>query len=270
LPENSQAPACVSTIKPIKQGPAYENPEKVLNTPHEMVQFFGEYLRNYLAQTINENKREEHKRVPKEMWARADEVIANEIATLCIKTRVGLPYFSEKPDGNVWIVKITGSTTPPEFTFEFIQILEKATKHDITLKIHDDRIEVVVNTSATYISGKVVRPEHILLADEGDDGNLINHATGDRKMDTPDYIAECDLHDVITRVRNQLPGDECQDTFDIYRQHGSKYIQFSDKFGDGMPKICQIAEFLGTTPKNIKMYREAIRIACLANGLHPQ
>lgn len=88
-------------------------------------------------------------------------------------------------------------------------------------------------------------------------------------MDQDDHVQLVDTIDVLEIVRISLPDGTCKAVFDIDSGQGSTYHDFSDRFGDGTPKKCHMAEFLGVAHRTIGQCRDQIKIHCLDRGLVP-
>lgn len=71
--------------------------------------------------------------------------------------------------------------------------------------------------------------------------------------------------DTITTLREQLP-DDAKPVFDIYNED-TRPMEFIEQFGDGRPRICHIAQFLGMSPREVKRLLSTIRHHCLYLGV---
>jgi predicted Zn finger-like uncharacterized protein len=83
LDSSQKVPTCRSCIKYIPGDKFYEDPDSIINDPDQIRKFFGEYAWNYCRQHIKENQRSEHKKTPRKIVGRADEIIYQELLALC-------------------------------------------------------------------------------------------------------------------------------------------------------------------------------------------
>ena len=275
---NETNPTFTSCMNFISGEKKYSDPEKIIQSPEQLRKFFGEFVWNYFRQQINENERK-YRTTTQEITAPADQVIAQEIVSLCSKMEVEINSKNDvRPDNGFYSVKVFGLLTTPEFSCELLPVLEKAEKYGVVVRITPGSIDVQVHNCAPVISSSVIRPEYISMIDgvkteSGDDEQFSVEQISFRtsrgsRMDQEDHVATIDLSDASRRTRSSLP-ENCQAVYDIFCQTGGIYEQFSTKFGDQPPKINHIAEFLGITAKVVKNRCNTIKLHCLANDFVP-
>jgi transcription elongation factor Elf1 len=277
------APKCESPIEYFAGEKKYEDPDKIINDDTQLVKFFGEFVWNYFRQQLAENGRKEHKKEPRKVVGRADEVIVQEILSLCQRMKIDHNYCQrDQPQNGRYTIAVVGLLTPPEFTAEFAVLHEKARNHNVVIECNESEIQVVENSNAKSIEALISKPEHVLVLDnstksggENDDGGFtisqISFRTiGAYKMDQDDHIATIDATDVMLAVRESLPDGDCKKIFDIQCGIGETYGTYSIEFGDDKPKKNHIARFLGITARSVTIYMENIRTICLAHGLVPK
>lgn len=166
--ERQRSPKCTTPITPIAGKKAYDSPDAVLADNRQLVKFFTEFVWNYFRQILKENGRVEHKKTPQTISDRADRVIVQEIISVCDSYKLNYNYCSKtQPELGKHHIRIGTNRTPPELTSEFIVILEKARANGITVEFDEDVIKVLVNTAAPYITATVIRPEHVIMAENG-------------------------------------------------------------------------------------------------------
>lgn len=274
-----QAPKCESCIDFIPGDYVYENPEAVLADPVQLVKFFGEFLWNYFRQTLKENSRAEHRKTPIKIVGPADQIIVEELLSLCSRMKLDYNYCHRtQPERGFYNVHIIGLQTPPEFSVEFAVLRERAKSHDIVITTDSTYIHVAVNSDASNIEAFVIKPEHVLVLDnhtsetqnnqEGQSFTIeqISYRTvGLNRMQQEDHVGIIDNKDVITAVRKALPDGDCQKVFDIWASEGDIYKRFSKEHGDKKPCINHIARFLGITTRAVNQHKETIAVNCLAN-----
>jgi hypothetical protein len=277
--ERQASPKCTTPITPIAGERAYNNPDAVLTDDRQLVKFFTEFVWNYFRQILKENGRVEHKKKPQTISDRADRIIVQEIISVCDSYKLSYNYCNKtQPELGKYHIRIGTNRTPPEVTSEFIAILEKAKANGVVVEFDEDNIKVLVNTAAPYITADVIKPEHVIMTENGshsgsdneNDQFEISDITDDRR-DTmrEDHTAMIEAEDAITAVRRSLPNEECRKIFDIWSCRGDSYRGFSDQYGDNKACINHIAQFMGITPRAVKNHKETIKINMLACGMVP-
>ena len=280
LPDGAKIPRIESTIIAIPTKKKHTNAEEILNDPDQLRKFFGEFVWNYFRQEIAENSRETHRCLPKRVTGRADEVVTEEIISLCTKMGVDCYYCSRtQPENGRFTINLVGLETPPEFTAELVPILNKAQQSQVEYVITGKTIEVLVNHDAPTIEAYVVKPEFVsVLANSSgsdDEEGAIGHSVEQISsrsvlgvtMDSEDHVEVVDARDSLTMVREGLPVGPCLDIFDILTQQGEIAERYGEKYPE--PKINHIATFLGLTTRSVKNYQEIIKMRCLMANLIP-
>jgi len=271
-----RAPTCRSPIEYIPGKKSYDNPEDIINDPVQLSKFIGEYGWNYCRQQIAENERAEHRKAPRKIVGRADEIILQELLALCKKMKLDYFYEPDNIDDRAYNVFIVGLLTPPEFSVELALLRRRALLHDIKIETISNGISVLKNSGALNITSKVSMPEHVMYQEENDSEEQgftlkqISYRTVEgERMDQDDHVQVVDTNDVLEAVRVSLPDGTCKAVFDIDSGLGQAYNDFSDRFGDNPPKKCHMAEFLGVPHRTIGLCREQIKVHCLSHGLVP-
>ena len=273
-----KAPRCESCIDFIPGDKIYDDPDEVINDPVQLVKFFGEFLWNYFRQTLKENSRAEHRKTPTKITGPADQIIVEELLSLCSRMKLDYNYCSRtQPELGFYSVHIIGLQTPPEFSAEFAVLRERARMYDIVITIDDMYIRVAVNPNACHIEAFVVKPEHVLVLDNhasesqsNEEGQVftieqISYRTvGLNKMQQEDHVGIVDNRDVMIAVRKALPDGDCQRVFDIWANEGDIYKKYSKEHGDKKPCINHIARFLGITTRAVNQHKDTIAVNCLA------
>lgn len=274
--DGQQAPTCQSPIEYIPGEKCYDNPEAIVDDPVQLSKFIGEYAWNYCRQQIAENERAEHRKAPRKIVGRADDIILQELLAICKKMKLDHFYEPDNIDDKAYDVYIVGLLTPPEFSVELALLRKRALSHEIQIVTTSNSVRVLKNSSAHSITGKVSMPEHVMYQEENDDEEngftmkQIGYKTVEgARMDQDDHVQVVDTIDVMNAVRVSLPDGTCKAVFDIDSGQGQVYCDFSDRFGDGPPKKCHMAEFLGVPHRSIGICREQIKIHCLSHGLQP-
>lgn len=277
--ERQKSPKCRTPIIPIAGEKAYDNPDVVLDDDRQLVKFFTEFVWNYFRQILKENGRVEHKKTPQTISDRADRVIVQEIISVCDSYKQNYNYCNKtQPEFGKYHIRIGTSRTPPEFTSEFIAILEKARVNGITIEFDEDNIKVLVNTTAPYITANIIKPEHVIMADNGnhsdsgdenDQFEISNTTSDGRDTVQKDHTTAIEAEDAIMTVRKSLPNEECKRIFDIWSCRGDSYEGFSSEYGDDKVCINHIAQFMRITPRAVKNYKEIIRMSMLACNMVP-
>lgn len=279
-----ESPKCESCIEYISGEKVYDDPDSVLNDSRQLAKFFGEFVWNYFRQTLKENSRVEHRKTPQKIIGPADQIIVQELLSLCVRLKLDYNYCpNTQPENGAYNIRIIGLQTPPEFSAEFAVLRERARSHDVEVTVDATFIHVMVNSDAPDIEAYVVKPEHVLVLDNhanetrGDeDGksftiSQISYRTvGLERMQTENHVGTIDSQDVMRAVREALPDGDCQKVFDIWAGSGETYLEFSDKFGDGKPCINHIARFLGITTRAVNQHKDTIKVNMLANDFTPQ
>jgi len=251
----------------------YKNPQEIIDCPKQLKRFFSEFVWNYFRQQIKENKRKEFKK-PQKITGPADQMIVEEIISMCSRLNIDYNYYAKvQPMNGVYYIQLNGLLTSPEFSMELALIRAIANKHEVKIVYTPNSINVNVNFSAPTIIVNVIRPEHITMADNhttfsDDEKQHIDQTSyktvGEIRMQE-DHVVMTEMNEAVLLVRKSLPDGDCKNVYDIYRQDGEIYAQFSCKYGDSDPKINHIAEFLNITPRAVKQHRATIKIHCLAN-----
>jgi len=277
-----RAPKSESPIAYTKGDKKYSDPNKILSDDKQLSKFFGEFVWNYFRQQLAENSRKEHRKEPREISGRADEIIVEEILALCKKMKIDFHYCKEdSPKRGKYTIAVVGLLTPPEFTAELAVLVKKGKTSGVEIQCDRREIHVIENKMAGELKALVSRPEHVLVLDNNSTGtgdadgdftiSQISFRTiGAEKMNQDDHVAVIDTNDVIVAVRESLPEGVCQDIFDIQCGLGEIYNRFSDEHGDDRPKKNHIAKFLGITTRSVTIQMEVIRNVCLVHGLVPQ
>lgn len=281
LPDGFKQPACKSTIDYVPGQRKYENPQAIVDDDRQLRKFFGEFVWNYFRQQINENKRKEHRKHPQEIKGPADWVILQELLCLCARMEVDYNYCPKtEPKDGVHTIRLFGLLTPPEFTAEFAALRWKAWMHKVPVEVIHGGFTVAVCPEAPEIVTEIVKPEHVSVldnfasvSDEQDSDFTISQISyrtvGGYRMDLDNHVETVDNGEVMRAIRDALPDGHCKDIFDIFSGQGEKYMEFSEKYGDGEPKISHVADFLGITTRAVNNHKAAIKVHSLANNLVP-
>jgi hypothetical protein len=280
--KDQQPPKCKSPILYHVVSSRYDNPTDILNDDEQMVKFFSEYLWNYFRQMLKENGRFEHHKSPKLISGPGHEILLEEILSLCKKMKIEHHYCKETQPKNEYIIGIYGLKTPPEFTCELLEILQKANNNNIHIRVNIDSIIIKRNDNAPILEAFVSKPEHVIMLsghqspNENEEGqnftiSQISYRTiGVEQMQQVNHTAIIDNEDVITAIRHSLPDGECQQVFDIWSGRGETFIEFSKEYGDKRACINHIARYMGITTRAVNQYKETIRINMLAHGMCPE
>lgn len=279
LVDGQEAPTCKSTIDYIPGEKRYDDPNKIIEDDRQLAKFFGEFVWNYFRQQLRENSRKEHRKAPQKIVGRVDEVITQEIVSLCNKLKIHHSYCPRtQPEKGYWTIGVIGLQTPPEFTIELAELRDKARRYGVRILLTDITIKVKEEPAAPTIESYVVKPEHVLMVDNGTSDDENECFTVDQisfrtvkaaKMELENHVATVESSDVMRAVRDALPDGDCRKVFDIMSQQGEIYDEFSKEYGDKKPRVTHIARFLGTTSRTVNTYCENIRVVCLANHLVP-
>lgn len=275
-------PTFKSCIRPIPQERKYENPEKIISCQTQLKRFFGEFVWNYFRQQIKENKRKEHNKKPVKISGPADQMVVELVLSLCSRLNIDFNrHHKVEPVHGKYTIDILNLLTPPEFSIELAMIRALAESYGVTLNTTANAIEVAVCLDPPVIEVSVIRPEHVTIIDnqlsttEDDEnsgfsiGQVSYKTIGVERMDQDNHVATTDLRDAANRTRASLPDGDCQNVYDIYCQVGPVYDKFSEEYGDGLPRINHIADFLGITPRAVKQCRQTIEVHCLAHDFVP-
>jgi hypothetical protein len=95
---------------------------------------------------------------------------------------------------------------------------------------------------------------------------LSHKSVGKDTMNQEDHVEVIDNQEAFKKVRAALPDGDCRVVFDIFSQQGTRYMEFSAKYGNGKAHINHLAEFLRITPRAVNQYKQIIRLQCLANN----
>ena len=278
------APKCESPIRSIPGEKVYENPEAVINDERQLVKFFGEFVWNYFRQILKENSRVEHRKAPQLIHGPGDEILVQEIVSLCSRMKLEFSYCSRtQPENGGFNIMITGLQTPPEFSAEFAVLRQRGIDNGIIIDFTDNVIVVRQTTNAPTLEAYVVKPEHVLVVEgysseskKDPDGksftvSQVSYRTiGTERMQQEDQTVIVDTSDVVDAVRNSLPDGDCKQVFDIFGGRGKAYLDFSEEFGDGKACINHIARHLKITTRAVNQHKEVIKVNMLAAGMTPQ
>jgi len=282
VPFGSKSPTFKSIIKPNRGKKKYDNPEVILNCPIQLKKFFGEYIWNYFRQHIKENKRKQHNKKPVMASGPADQMTVEAILSLCTQLKVAVNRQHKiLPENGFYSIRLMGLLTPPEFSIELALITQVANNSGVRVVVSPQSIDVQVVHDAPFISVTVIQTEHVTMLDStptNDDSEVgsfsveqVSYRTvGALKMDHNDHVATIDMTEAASRTRDSLPLGNCRHVYDIYSQIGDSYYFFSEKYGDSMPKVNHIAEFLKITTRAVKQHKETIRINCLRHNYMPE
>lgn len=274
--DDERPPRCRSAIRYVTGEKFYDDPMSIINDPVQRSKFFGEYGWNYVRQQIRENERAEHRKTPRTVIARADEIILQELLAICRKLKLDFRYDPENYDEKAFEVYVVGLLTPPEFTAELALLRQRALKEEVAIETTSHAVRVLKNSNARSMSTRVSMPEHVMFQEENEtDENgfttkQISYRTIEgARMDQDDHVAVVDNMDVMQAIRDALPDGTCKAVFDIQSGQGQTYREFSDIYGNGDPRKCHMAEFLGVPNRTIGQCHEQIRVHCHLNGLTP-
>lgn len=275
-------PTFKSCIRPIPQDKKYENPEQIISCPKQLKRFFGEFVWNYFRQQIKENKRKEHNKKPVKVSGPADQMTVESIVSLCSRMNVDYNrHHKIEPINGHYSICLDGLLTPPEFSIELAVIRSMMEVSGVIIRITPNAIEVDVAQNPPVVTVSIIRSEHVTVIDnqltvvEDDDnsgfsiGQIGYKTIGAEKMDQDDHVQVTDMREAAVRTRESLPDGDCKAVYDIYSQIGPLYDKFSEMYGEGVPRINHIADFLGITTRAVKQCRETIGVHCLANDFVP-
>lgn len=273
------SPSFSSTIEPVAGDKKYNDPQSIINCPVQLKKFFGEFLWNYFRQQIKENKRKEHKKKPQDVTGPADEMILQSVIELCLSFKIFNYYHKIIPHNGFYSVSCNSLLTSPEFSSELASIILLGANYGVNIKITDNSIDIPVVHDAPIISIISTKSEHVTFLDQAntneDEAGVysveqVSHKTvGGMMIDYDDHITITDIKDASEKIRDSLPDGDCKKVYDILRQLGPAYEEFSKVYGKSDPKINHIAEFLNITTRVVKQHKDSIRINCLAHGLLP-
>lgn len=259
----------------------YDDPHKVFEDPNQMSKFFGEFVWSYFKQHLRENARVEHNKTPTKFVGRADEVLVQDILSLCRKNKIKI-IFCEKtqPENGWWVIRLNCLHTSLEFSEKLIEIVGRAKQLGVLFRATNDSIEIRETFHAPMIETYVIKPEHALVVrDSQSDSDCensfcldhVNFKTiGGIKMDSENHVAYIDRSDIMDAVYRSLPDGNCQKVFELYSQTGETYIEFHARYNyNSEPKQTHIADFLGITTRAVKQHLHNIKMSCLMNQLVP-
>lgn len=278
------APQCVSPIRALPGDKTYEHPQQILEDDVQLVKFFGEFVWNYFRQTLKENSRVEHCKIPQKIIGSADYIITQEILSLCSKMKLVHNYCAKtQPEDGYYNIAILGLQTPPEFSSELAVLIQKGRENNVIVECNTTCIRVRENRDAPNIEATIIKPEHVLVldsysteSDNDDDGKSFTisqvsyRTTGMERMQQEDHTEKVENEDVIDAIRDSLPDGECRQVFDIWACRGQTYLNFSEEFGDGRAHINHIASHLKITARAVNQHKDTIKVYCLAHGLTPE
>lgn len=280
MENDKKPPKCCSTIKTIVGETKYNNSDEILNDPKQLQKFFGEFVWNYFRQHLNENKRLTHRQQSQLISGPADEILLQEILSLCSRMNITHNYCKHtEPKYGKHKISIATIATPPEFTVAFSIILQRANTHNIKITFDDDAIYVYTAYHAPIIEGSITKPEHVQIMEDiqcivnednvWDISQVSQKTIKGIKMDSEDHVDCVEKFELLNQVKRSLPANGCDIVFDILCQQGQAHNEFSKIYGDGEPKTNQIAAFLNTNAKIINNHKNTIQTMCLAQGLTP-
>lgn len=256
-----------SPIVAVPEEKKYTNAEEILSDKDQLRKFFGEYVWNYCRQQLRENKRKKAQRTVRSVHDRADKIVALQIKTLCDNLDISASYTE---DAELVTIDFRILETPPEFSAEFIYILQLAKDNNVKLSITQSRITVYLNVMSDYISSTIMSSEQILISDE-------SHSNGDE--DSKSLISQTpasyesmseslEYTELVQSIRDGLPDGLAKDVFDIICEVGELATKYYDKYE--AVKTTSLAEFLDTTTKNVSECFLVIRMQMLAKEFVPQ
>lgn len=260
----------------------YDDPESIIQDENQMTKFFGEFVWGYFKQQIRENKRPESQKKPTQIIGNADEIITQEIISSATKLKIPIIFCPKtQPENGWWHIGVIGLQTPPEFTYELIPIILRASEARIKILIEPTEIKIEHAKNSKQLKALVKRPEHIMVIDnnqsidEKEIGQFsidqISFKTiGGSKMELIDDTEKIDRIDVMEAIKNSLPDGDCQKIFEILKQDGDYYEGFRETFQyDTEPKQAHIAKFLNITTRRVKYHMSSIKLVCLTHQFTP-
>lgn len=271
LTDDDDQPISRSPVRAIPGKKKYDDPQRIIDSEEEMCKYFTRFLRSSVSQILNENKIITHNTHLKEIVGRADEILVEELLSVLVKTQTKHTFdIRTQPEAGWYTIRTLLLQTPPEVSISLAEVLEKAYLYNIRIECGTGAVMVKVTETAPMIKAKVSKPEFVMLADaqtDEDNVSLIDQIGGN--MDHEDHVALITMKDLVTRVREALPKDDCIDIFDIYYQKGSTWEMFKAQYGDGPAKICNIKDFLGISRKKVQEAKSTIELKCLQMGFTP-
>lgn len=277
VPANVEPPTMGTPIVPIPGMDKVTDPHAILADPGQLHKFFSEFIWNYFRQILKENEITYHMKEPQKETGPADRMAVLEIVSLLGRVKTPYQYcVQSQPEEGQHHVYCQTATTPPEFTAEYAELLDKYKTLGIHIT-HNDREFLIPDVpSSGLIDALVVRPAPVLMSTtqtriggSGEESTSYAIERLEYKNSGETSLAVLENEEILTVIRSTLPDGNCVKTYDILTAQGDIWDDFSTKYGDSTPRAGHIANFLGTTSREINNHRRHIMIHMYANGLTP-
>jgi len=238
------------------------NAREIIFDPLQRKKYYSEYVWGYFRQIIRENKITDNKQVGL-MVGNTDEVLVAEIIEIARKYRLKYYYDGFLKEGRRKVT-INCLASPPAFSVELLQIINKHLSKKPEIKFSPNEIDVKQSTSVSTTHVKSARPVSMISDTAKDD----EQAQLDLFIDRTEDVREVESNDTLRSIRNALPDGGSQIMFDILSNQGKAWIDFSTTYGE-RPRNTNIAKFLGCSPRQVKLYEATIKAAMCSYSLTP-
>lgn len=252
-----------SCIKAIPIQKHYQNGIDILKDPEQLEKLFSTFVFNYYLQQLRENKREEHKIEPQEVYGYPYAILTEEISSILRKNSIKHVIDTETTRN---VIKFNTLQIAPEVTVEINLAINKYLKYGIAYSIATDKIIIAVDETAPMIKSQVLKQEHVKTTNFAPDDNILDgigfRSHGSEKMDLENHVAMVESNDMLQTIRDSLP-DDCIPLFEIMSQIGDNYQRYVSEYGYGQPCISNIAKMLNMSTKAVMDLKKTIKLACL-------
>ncbi len=254
----------------------------VITDPTERKKWFQTWAFNYLRQILKENKLPSIKKTYKLRMPPFEAAVLEikGILNTVVKLEEDLQHRS-RLKAHVEACKIEEVGNRITFYINHLQFPIKLdniiARLDDTYLIHGIEISSVkegirINRLADCEDIEITNSTKLLIrvtSFDGGDNNEDEDSRRDNLMLTaiPQYNAtkQMEENEVIAQLRDSLP-IEAIPVLNIYIED-TRPDQFTEKYGEGQPKIVHIAEFLNISSKEVKRLHSIIRMNILALGI---
>lgn len=280
-----QPPTVCSCIEPIPGKKKVANPEQILNDPTQIKKFFGEFIWNYFRQSLKENKIPYHGKRTKQLCGPVDTIAVKCITQLLKIRKANFQCDPYSPVDGYFAVYCQPYGLDPELISELLELKDFVESYGGEIKIDgtegNSYLDNAILVKDLYGSAPLVE----LDIATNDQVQMITNSVSKDEDDEPDIVQQLekpnmnhDIHefeqdDTIAALRESLPEGDCRAVLDLITNRGETYKRFVEIYPNdvmanhGVPRQNRMAEFLGVSQKQIKVYRQTIHIQAVVHGI---
>ena len=250
--------------------------EQAINDPLQRKKWFQTWAFSYLKQILNENKLTSVLRKEK-VFLPANQAVLHEIKVLLLHSiRKIKDPIKRKELKNYYEEAILEQIKPKterytihhwDFPIQmrYQKLRTKYLRYGIKIQITQEGIEII-QLKDELPDVQVTKQTRTLIqetsfdTDDGDD-NRRDRLEGNL-MTTAAIQPDIEKQELMNTLYQKVP-DDARPILRIYYEN-SRPQDYTEKYGDGPPKLIHVSKYLGKTPKETKRLISAVKLYCIA------